>query len=92
MNQQSAENRGLRKERIGFVVSDKMDKSIVVRVNRRTAHELYKKTITKSKKYHAHDAENTARVGDQVRIIETRPLSKTKRWRLVEVMRRAEQD
>lgn len=78
-----------RKIRIGNVVSDKMDKTIVVRVTRYAEHPLYGKRIVKSKKYVAHDAENTCRVGDEVRIGETRPLSKTKRWELLEVVRRA---
>lgn len=82
--------RGQRKYRQGYVVSDKMDKTAVVLVTRRTTHPLYKKTVTRSKRYHAHDETNDARVGDLVRIIESRPLSKTKRWRLVEVIERAQ--
>lgn len=82
--------RGLRKERIGLVVSDKQDKTLVVRVDRRTTHPMYKKVVTRSKKYYAHDEENTAKEGDLVRIRESRPLSKLKRWRLVEVVRRKE--
>ena len=78
-----------RKVRVGIVVSSKMDKTVVVRVARLAEHPLYGKRIVKAKKYVAHDMENTCRVGDQVRIRETRPLSKTKRWELVEVMRRA---
>ena len=78
-----------RKTRIGSVVSDKMDKSIVVRVSRYAEHPLYGKRIVKSKKYIVHDAENTCRVGDEVRIGETRPLSRTKRWELLEIIRRA---
>jgi len=78
-----------RKERVGNVVSDKMDKTIVVRVERRLQHPRYKKVITRYKKFYAHDEERTARLGDRVRIQETRPLSKTKSWRLVEVMHRA---
>jgi small subunit ribosomal protein S17 len=81
--------RGTRKERQGVVVSDVQDKTIVVRVERRTTHPLYGKTITVSKKYHAHDETNDANKGDVVRIIETRPLSKLKRWRLAEVVERA---
>ncbi|RKY37390.1 MAG: 30S ribosomal protein S17 [Candidatus Omnitrophota bacterium] len=80
-------NRGKRKELIGVVVSDKMDKTIVVRVERLVTHPLYKKTIKKSKKYKVHDEENKAKTGDKVKIMETRPLSKEKRWRLVEVLR-----
>lgn len=78
-----------RKVRVGVVVSDSQDKTIVVRVDRRTAHPLYRKVVTKSTKYHAHDEHNEARVGDRVRICETRPLSKLKRWRLVAIVQRA---
>jgi small subunit ribosomal protein S17 len=81
--------RGRRKERQGVVVSDVQDKTIVVRVERRTTHPLYGKTMTQSKKYHVHDEANDAHVGDTVRIVETRPLSKLKRWRLDEVVERA---
>jgi small subunit ribosomal protein S17 len=85
-----AENtRNSRKVRLGTVVSDKMDKTVVVAVDRRVAHPLYGKQIVRTRKFHAHDEENTAREGDRVRIMETRPLSKTKRWRLVEVIERA---
>ena len=83
------EARATRKERQGVVVSDVQDKTIVVRVERRTTHPLYGKTISVSKKYHAHDEANDAHVGDTVRIVETRPLSKLKRWRLAEVVERA---
>lgn len=82
--------RGLRKTRVGEVVSDAQDKTIVVRVDQRSAHKIYKKIITRSKKYHVHDENGDAKVGDIVKIVETRPLSKLKRWRLVEVIRRAE--
>ncbi|HVM13293.1 MAG TPA: 30S ribosomal protein S17 [Egibacteraceae bacterium] len=78
-----------RKTRQGVVVSDKMDKTIVVRVDRRTTHPLYRKTITRSTRLHAHDETNDVRVGDLVRIVETRPLSKTKRWRVVDIVERA---
>lgn len=78
--------RGNRKERIGEVVSNKMTKTIVVRVERRFPHPQYKKIVTAYKKFYAHDEKNTAKVGDRVRIEETRPLSKTKCWRLVEVI------
>ncbi len=81
--------RSTRKERQGVVVSDAQDKTVVVRVERRTTHALYGKTIKRSKKYHVHDETNDANVGDTVRIIETRPLSKTKRWRLAQVVERA---
>ena len=78
-----------RKVRVGVVVSNKMDKTIVVKVSRLAEHPLYGKRIQRARKYAAHDEENTCRIGDEVRIRETRPLSKTKRWELVEVMRRA---
>jgi small subunit ribosomal protein S17 len=85
----SEQTRANRKEREGVVVSDVQDKTIVVRVERTTTHPLYKKTIRVSKKYHVHDETNDAHVGDTVRIVETRPLSKLKRWRLTEVVERA---
>jgi len=81
--------RNLRKERIGVVVSDKMDKSIVVAVKRKVKHPIYGKFVNKTTKFHAHDEDNTCNIGDTVRIMETRPLSKTKCWRLVEIMERA---
>jgi small subunit ribosomal protein S17 len=81
--------RAQRKERVGIVVSDAADKTIIVRVDRRTTHPLYGKTINRSTKFHAHDERNDAHVGDRVRIAETRPVSKLKRWRLVEVVERA---
>lgn len=80
--------RGVRKERTGLVVSDVQDKTIVVRVDRLAKHKRYKKVIRVSKKYYAHDEENDAKVGDTVLIIETRPLSKLKRWRLGNVIQR----
>ena len=83
--------KGLRNEKVGEVVSTKMQKTIVVEVNRRVPHPLYKRIIGKRKKFYAHDEEGTANLGDQVRIIECRPLSKLKRWRLAEVVRRAPQ-
>jgi small subunit ribosomal protein S17 len=85
----STTTRNDRKERQGVVVSDVQDKTIVVRVQRTTTHPLYGKTLRVSKKYHAHDEANEAKVGDTVRIIETRPLSKLKRWRLAEIVERA---
>jgi small subunit ribosomal protein S17 len=85
----SATERNTRKERQGVVVSDVQEKTIVVRVDRRTTHPLYKKTMKSSKKYHVHDETNDANVGDTVRIVETRPISKLKRWRLAEVLERA---
>ena len=81
--------RGNRKERIGVVVSDVQDKTIVVRVDRRTPHPLYKKIVKVRKKFTAHDENNEAKKGDTVRIVETRPLSKNKCWRLVEIISRA---
>lgn len=81
--------RASRKERQGVVVSDKQDKTIIVRVERRTTHPLYGKTMKVSKRYHVHDESNDAGVGDTVRITETRPLSKLKRWRLQSIVERA---
>jgi len=81
--------RNLRKERVGVVVSDKMDKSIVVAVKRKVKHPIYGKFVNKTTKFHAHDEDNTCNAGDTVKIMETRPLSKTKCWRLVEIMERA---
>ncbi|MFN8239804.1 MAG: 30S ribosomal protein S17 [Bacteroidales bacterium] len=83
------EERNFRKERIGIVVSNKMDKSIVVAVKRKVKHPIYGKFINKTKKLMAHDEENTCQIGDTVRIMETRPLSKSKAWRLVEIIERA---
>lgn len=85
-----ADTRGNRKVRIGTVSSDKMDKTITVRVETVKQHPLYKKTIRTSKKFKAHDENNEAKIGDVVKIMETRPLSKEKRWRLVEIIRKAE--
>jgi small subunit ribosomal protein S17 len=81
--------RGRRKVRTGVVVSDGMDKTILVRIDRQVRHPLYGKTVRRSSKLAAHDETNDAHVGDTVRVVETRPLSKTKRWRLVEVVERA---
>ena len=83
-------DRSNRKSRIGLVVSDKADKTVTVRVERRFSHPLYGKQVAKTKKYHAHDEENQYRVGDTVRIVETRPLSKMKRWRVAELIERPE--
>ena len=80
------ETRNLRKERIGVVFSNKMDKSITVKVERKVKHPLYGKFVKKSTKFHAHDEKNECSIGDTVKIMESRPLSKTKRWRLVEVV------
>ena len=82
--------RGSRKTRVGVVVSDKMEKTIVVAVERKAHHPLYGKTIRKTSKYKAHDAENQCRTGDKVKIMETRPLSKDKNWRLVEILEKSE--
>jgi small subunit ribosomal protein S17 len=76
--------RGLRKTRVGVVVSDKMDKTVVVEVRRRVQHPFYKKYIQKRSRFMAHDEQNQCAVGDKVRIVETRPLSKSKRWRIQE--------
>ena len=86
---ENAKTRGVRKERVGVVVSDKMQKTVVVALERRFPHPLYGKMVTRSKRVKAHDEENSAKVGDRVRIMETRPLSKDKRWRLVEIVDRA---
>ena len=83
------EKRNLRKVRQGVVVSDVNDKTIVVQTLERKAHPIYKKMMTTTKKFHAHDENNEAHVGDTVRIMETRPISKQKRWRLVEIIERA---
>ncbi|MBQ4287226.1 MAG: 30S ribosomal protein S17 [Bacteroidales bacterium] len=81
--------RNLRKERIGTVVSAKMDKTIVVTVETREPHPLYGKFMQKTTRFHAHDEKNECNEGDRVRIMETRPLSKSKRWRLVEIIEKA---
>jgi small subunit ribosomal protein S17 len=80
--------RNLRKERTGVVFSNKMDKTITVAVKWKEKHPIYGKFVNKTKKYHAHDEKNESSIGDTVRIMETRPLSKTKRWRLVEIIER----
>jgi small subunit ribosomal protein S17 len=85
------EKQGHKNQKVGQVVSTKMQKTIVVEVSRRVPHPLYKRIITKRKKFYAHDEEGTAKAGDVVRIIECRPLSKLKRWRLGDVIRRAAQ-
>jgi small subunit ribosomal protein S17 len=76
-----------RKVLLGEVVSDRMHKTITVRVERRVRHPIYERVVKRTKKYHAHDEHNQCHIGDQVRIIETRPLSKTKRWRVLEIVR-----
>ena len=83
------EERNLRKERVGIVISDKMDKTIVVAINERVKHPLYKKIVSRTKKLKAHDEHNECGVGDKVRVAETRPLSKDKCWRLVEIIEKA---
>lgn len=84
-----AEIRGNRKTRVGTVVSDKMDKTIVVAIKTKYTHPLYGKTLNRTIRLKAHDEENTCTVGDTVRVMETRPLSKDKRWRLVEIIEKA---
>ncbi|MBE0450001.1 MAG: 30S ribosomal protein S17 [Clostridia bacterium] len=81
--------RGRRKVRVGYVTSDKMDKTIAVTVEEFIRHPLYGKRVKRTKKFKAHDEENTCGIGDKVRIMETRPLSKDKRWRLIEVLEKA---
>jgi small subunit ribosomal protein S17 len=88
MVETSKEIRGNRKERVGEVLSSNMAKTIIVRVERRFPHPVFKKVVTQYKKFYAHDEKSEAKPGDRVRIEETRPLSKTKRWRLVEVVAR----
>ncbi|MBO8136876.1 MAG: 30S ribosomal protein S17 [Desulfotomaculum sp.] len=83
------QERNYRKVRYGRVVSDKMDKTAVVAVETLSRHPLYGKTVRVTKKYKAHDEDNSCRIGDEVKIMETRPLSKEKRWRVVEILRRA---
>lgn len=83
-------SRNLRKTRLGTVVSDKMDNTVVVLVERRIPHPRYKRYYKRSSRVVAHDAENTCRIGDTVRVMATRPMSKTKRWRVFEIVKRAE--
>ena len=83
------ETRNLRKERVGVVVSDKMDKTIVVAVKWKEKHPIYRKFVNKTRKFHVHDEKNECGIGDTVRIMETRPLSKTVRWRLTQIIERA---
>jgi len=85
-----SETRNVRKERVGVVVSDAMDKTVVVSAERRITHPVYGKIMRRSKKYYAHDEKNEAKKGDKVVIAETRPMSKSKRWRLVEITARAD--
>jgi small subunit ribosomal protein S17 len=84
-------SQGFKNEKIGQVVSTRMQKTIVVEVSRRVPHPLYKRIIAKRKKFYAHDEDGSAKMGDVVRIVESRPLSRLKRWRLAEVIRRAAQ-
>lgn len=86
----STETRGRRKARVGEVVSDKMEKTVVVAVTRLVKHPLYGRFVKRTTKYKVHDEQNESRTGDVVRITETRPLSKDKRWRLVEIVKRAD--
>jgi small subunit ribosomal protein S17 len=88
-NESSTTQRTSRKTRIGMVVSDKMQKTVVVSIERRVQHPVYGKMVRRTKKLKAHDEENQAKTGDTVRIMETRPLSKDKRWRVVEIIERA---
>jgi small subunit ribosomal protein S17 len=88
-NTEAATERNARKTRTGLVVSDKMDKTVVVAIERRVPHPVYGKMITRTKRLKAHDEQNAAKTGDTVRIVETRPLSKDKRWRVVEIVDRA---
>ena len=83
------ETRNFRKERVGVVTSNKMEKTITVAVKWKEKHPIYGKFVNKTKKYHAHDEKNECGIGDTVRLMETRPLSKTKRWRLVEIVEKA---
>jgi small subunit ribosomal protein S17 len=86
---ETTKSRGTRKTRLGVVVSDKMQKTVVVAIERRYPHADYNKMVTRTKRVKAHDEENSAKSGDTVRIMETRPLSKDKRWRVVEIIERA---
>lgn len=90
MDEKMNEMRGMPKERVGLVTSNSMDKTITVSVTRLVEHPLYRKASKQTKKFKAHDKDNTCQVGDLVRIRETRPLSKSKRWRLVEIVKRAD--
>ncbi len=88
MSENNTTDRNRRKTRTGVVVSDAMNKTVTVNIERRFAHPLYGKGMKRTKRYHAHDENNEYQVGDTVRIVETRPLSKTKRWRVVELIER----
>ena len=88
-NTNRAQTRATRKTRVGLVVSDKMQKTVVVEIERRVPHPVYGKMVTRTKRVKAHDEENNAKTGDTVRIAETRPLSKTKHWKLVQIVEAA---
>ena len=88
-DEQTTLERGRRKTRTGVVVSDKMDKTVLIRIDRQVRHSLYGKIVKRSSKLAAHDETNDAHMGDTVRVVETRPLSKSKRWRVVEIVERA---
>jgi len=88
-DEQAQQQRSRRKVRVGVVVSDAMDKTVFVRIDRKIRHPHYKKTVARGSKLAAHDENNEAHVGDTVRVMETRPLSRTKRWRIVEIVERA---
>ena len=90
MSEQTTTERGRRKVRTGVVVSDGMDKTVMVRIDRQVRHALYDKTVRRSSKLAAHDETNDAHVGDTVRVVETKPISKSKRWRVVEIVERAQ--
>jgi small subunit ribosomal protein S17 len=90
VSEQSTTDRSRRKVRTGVVVSDGMDKTVMVRIDRQVRHALYDKTVRRSSKLAAHDEANDAHVGDTVRVMETKPISKSKRWRVVEIVERAE--
>lgn len=83
------ETRNLRKEKVGVIFSNKMEKSVTVAVKWKEKHPMYGKFVNRTKKFHAHDESNDCNIGDTVRIMETRPLSKTKRWRVIEILERA---
>ncbi len=89
MEEQAIQNKSGNREFVGVVTSDKMSKTITVQVNTKKLHRLYKKYVSRSKKYKAHDEKNDAHIGDTVRIVESRPISKDKCWRLVEIVARA---
>jgi small subunit ribosomal protein S17 len=89
LSEEQTAQRGRRKVRVGVVVSEAMDKTVLVRIDRTMRHPRYKKTVRRSANLAAHDETNDAHVGDTVRVMETRPLSKTKRWRIVEIVERA---